>query len=99
MPVPIDFLRGMLGLLCLFFAHMLGRAAARAHKGTARVSRAYSWTLRTLVTFGAILWRHGFDAVSIVVLVLSLVSAALGVWLETRPKPPQEDLTSQIFPE
>lgn len=98
MPVPLEFIRGMLGLLCLFFAHMLGRAAAGAYRGSARAGPLYSWALRALVTYGAILWRHGMDTVAVLVLALAVVCAALGAWAGLRRKP-AEDLSRTLFPE
>ncbi|HWQ53789.1 MAG TPA: hypothetical protein VN442_08890 [Bryobacteraceae bacterium] len=97
MPVPIDFLRGVLGVLCVLFAHLLGRSAARVRRGE-RPGRLYRWIVRTVLTGLGTAWRHGMDGVMIAVLVAAVSAAALGAWLEARPKPPEEDLTHQIFP-
>jgi len=40
MPVPIEFLRGVLGILCIFFAHTLGRAAAAVRAAVDAGARA-----------------------------------------------------------
>ncbi len=96
MPVPLDLLRVVLGLLCVFFAHMLGRAAVEAGR-EGRPQRVVSWTLRTLVTGLGVAWRHGLDAIMIATLAAAAAAAAAGVWLALRPRE-EEDLTKEIFP-
>ncbi len=98
MPIPLDILRVVLGLFCIFFAHYLGRSIVRLRRGLQRPRHLYGWLIRTLITAGAILWRRGFDAISIGAFVLAAASLALGIWDEQRPKK-QEDLTKQIFGE
>ena len=98
MPVPLDILRAVLGLLCVFFAHFLGRSIVRLRRGLQRPRNFYGWLIRMAIAGGVILWRRGFDAISIATLVLAAASLALGVWDEQRPKK-QEDLTKQIFGE
>ena len=98
MPIPLDILRVVLGLLCIFFAHFLGRSIVRLRRGLQRPRNLYGWLIRLLITAGAILWRRGFDAISIVVFLLAAASVALGVWNERRQKK-QEDLTKEIFGE
>ena len=95
MPIPVDFLRGILGLLCLFFAHFLGRSIVRARRGQ-RLRNFYGWLLRTIITAGAVLWHRGLDNIAIVIFTLAAASLVVGIWDEQRPKK-QEDLTSQIF--
>lgn len=97
MPVPIDLLRGVLGLLCVFFAHWLGRSVARVRRGE-RPGGLFRWTVRTVLTGLAVAWRYGMDGIMIAVLIGAAASAALGAWLEWRPPEPEEDLTEQIFP-
>ncbi|HWB97113.1 MAG TPA: hypothetical protein VG672_10435 [Bryobacteraceae bacterium] len=99
MPVPIEFLRGILGALCIFFAHFLGRSVVRVSQGKQKQSKAVGWAVRTLITGAAILFRHPVDAVAVIVFVLALVSAGLGAWDEYRPKPEPEDLTKKMFSE
>jgi hypothetical protein len=98
MPVPFGLLRGMLGLLCLFFAHFLGRSWIRFRRGSEKISRLIAWTLRTVVTLLGVLWFRPLDAFAIVVIVLGAVSLAAGLFLEWQPKH-EEDLTRTIFPE
>ena len=98
MAVPVEFLRGVLGLLCIFFAHVAGRTSAAVYGGRGRRSRAYSWHIRMVVCGGALLFRHEIDAVVIAVYVLAAAAYGAGWWLESRPKK-EEDLTREIFPE
>jgi hypothetical protein len=98
MPVPIEFLRGVLGLLCIFFAHVAGRTSAAVYAGRQRRSRLYSWNLRMAVCGAALLFRHEVDGVVIGVYLLAAVAFAGGWWLESKPKQ-EEDLTREIFPE
>jgi uncharacterized membrane protein len=96
MPVPLDFLRGVLGVLAILFAHVLGRSIVRVRRGMIRSRSLYGWVIRTLLCAAAVLWRRGFDGISISVLVVAAASLALGAWQEQRPKK-QEDL--KIFGE
>jgi hypothetical protein len=95
MPIPVDFLRAVLGLLCVFFAHFLGRSMVRVRRGLPARS-LYGWLIRTAITAGAILWHRGMDGVSIGAFTLAAASLVVGVWDEQRPKR-QEDLTREIF--
>jgi hypothetical protein len=96
--VPIEFIRGVLGLLCLFFGYMGGRSAAAVHKGRMRPTRLYTWILRMVVCSAGLVIRHPVDAVVIGVWVLELAAFAAGYYMVQHEKPP-EDLTHQIFPE
>ena len=98
MPIPLDFLRGVLGLLCVFFAHFLGRSIVRVRRGLQRPRNLYGWLIRAVITGGAVFWRRGLDGISIAAMTLAAASLVLGIWEEQRPKP-QEDLTKQIFGE
>jgi hypothetical protein len=98
MPVSLDFLRGMLGVLCIFFAHMAGRSAESVRKGRQKVSRLYGWLLRTLVCAAILVFRHTVDNVAIGVWALSAIAFAAGMLVTSRQKP-AEDLTHEIFPE
>ena len=95
MPIPLDILRVLLGLLCLMFAHFLGRSLVRARRGRGARS-VYGWLIRTVITAGAIVWRRGLDGISIAVFTLAAASLVIGIWDEQRPRP-QEDLTKEIF--
>ena len=98
MPVSTEFLRGVLGMLCVFFAYMAGRSAAAVRQGRSRLRRLYGWILRTVICGGAVVFRQELDGVVIAVWVLAAIVFAAGMWLMLHQKPP-EDLTHQIFPE
>ena|SRR5579871_6430982 len=98
MPVPINLLRGLLGLLCIFFSHMLGRAIVGVRYRRMRQRSLVGWLIRTLLTAGAILYGGGLDRIALVAYVLAVASLALGMWDECRPKH-HEDLTRQMFGE
>jgi hypothetical protein len=95
MPVPLEFLRVVLGLLCLFFAHFLGRSMVRVWRGGS-ARGLYGWLIRTAIAAGAILWHRGFDGFALAAFTLAAASLVVGVWEEQRPKK-QEDLTKEIF--
>ena len=96
--MPLGFLRGMLGVLCIAFAQFLGRSYIRLHRGRERKSRTIAWALRTIVTGVAVVWRASFDAVTIVVVVGAILSFAAGAYFEWRPKH-QEELDKIMFPQ
>lgn len=96
MPVSLNVLRVVLGILCVLFAHMLGRSVVQMRRG-GRNRAVFSWTLRTMLTGVAVAWRQGLDGITIAVLAGAAVSAAAGAWLVARPRP-EEDLSREIFP-
>ena len=96
--VPIEFIRGVLGLLCLFFGFMTGRAACAFAKGRLSAPRLATWILRMVVCSIALIIRHPFDALVMIVWVLELAAFGAGYWMVLNQKPP-EDLTHEIFPE
>jgi hypothetical protein len=95
--MPLGFLRGMLGVLCVAFAQFYGRSFIRLRQGRERKSRTIAWALRTIVTGSAVVWRAGFDAVTIVVVSGAVLSFAAGAYFELRPKR-QDDLGKVMFP-
>jgi hypothetical protein len=96
--VPVEFLRGVLGVLCIFFAHMAGRSAMAVRKGQQKVSRLYAWILRTMVCAAIMVFRHPVDNIAITVWTMAAAAFAFGLWSVSRQKP-SEDLTHEIFPE
>jgi hypothetical protein len=94
----LEFLRGMLGLLCIFFAHMAGRSAASVRRGQQKITKLYAWVLRTVVCALVIVFRSPVDSMAIGVWAVSLAAFAIGMFAVSRQKPP-EDLSDQIFPE
>ena len=97
MSVSLEFLRGLLGAISIFFAHFLGRTIVQVSKGKARRRPLYTWGLRYALSIGAVLYR-GVDRLAMVVLALGVVLFALGWWDEWRPKH-EEDLPGKMFPE
>ncbi len=98
MPASLEFLRGVLGVLCVMFAYMAGRSGAAVRKHQQKVSKLYGWILRTLACAAAVGIRRSIDGIDLGVWVLSVAAAALGWWSVMRERK-EEDLTRQIFPE
>src|SRR2546425_11450854 len=98
MPVPTEFLRGVLGVLCVFFAVMAGRSVTIVRQGSGKLSRLYGWVIRMVLCGAAVVFRHGVDAVAVGVWTLAVLAFAAGMWGASHQKP-HEDLTHQIFPE
>jgi hypothetical protein len=97
MPVSLEFLRGLLGGLSIFFAHFFGRTVVKVSKGRARRRALYTWALRFILTIAAICYRS-VDQLAIIVLTLCAVAFGAGWWDEWRPKH-EEDLTHTMFPD
>lgn len=96
--VPIEFIRGVLGLLCLFFGYMGGRAAAAMAKGRTPGRRLFTWIARMLICSVGMVLRSQIDTIAIAVWVAEIGVFVLGYWMVQNEKPP-EDLTHEIFPE
>jgi hypothetical protein len=87
-----------LGVLCLFFAHFAGRSAAAVRAGRQKKPRLYGWIIRTMLCGAALLFRHSFDLVALVVYALAALSFGFGFWDQQRPRK-RDDLTRDIFPD
>jgi hypothetical protein len=98
MPVPLDFLRGVLGLLCVFFAYMAGRSAAMVRQGRLKKTRLYAWVIRIVLCGAAVMYRQGLDTVSIGVWIMASLAFTAAMWAASHQKP-SEDLTDQILSE
>ena len=98
MPVPFEFLRGVLGVLCILFAHMTGRSVAAVRKGQQKIARVYAWAFRALACGVVVGLRSSLDAIDVGVWMLAFAAVGLGWWDASRERK-QEDLTRQIFPE
>jgi len=98
MPASLEFLRGVLGVLCVMFAFMAGRSAGAVRRGQIKVSRLYAWIIRAGVCAIGVAVRHSLDGIDIGVWVFGAAAFALGWWAVSREKE-TEDLTRQIFPE
>src|SRR5579875_118060 len=98
MSVSFEFLRGVLGVLGIFFAYLAGRSGAHARKGQQKLTRFYGWGIRADACLIVVSIRHPLGALDFAIWVLSAASFALGWWEAARAKPP-EDLTHEIFPQ
>jgi hypothetical protein len=98
MPVPTEFLRGILGMLALGCAYMAGRSALAVRKGWQKPSHLLAWVIRAVVCLVAVVFRHPVDTIAIAIWALAAVAFAAAMWEASRQKPP-EDLTRQIFPD
>jgi len=98
MPVSIEFLRGVLGLLGIGCAYMIGRSVIAVRKGWQKISRLYGWIIRGVLCLFAIALRFPLDFVDILVWALAFVAFSIALWSTSRQKP-DEDLTRTIFPE
>ncbi len=96
--VPIEFIRGVLAFLCLFFGHMGGRSAAAVSQGRQKATRLYTWILRMAACSWALTIRNPIDTLVIAVWALELIAFGVGYWMVLHRKPP-EDLTRELFPE
>ena len=98
MPVSMEFLRGVLGLLGIACAYMTGRSVIAVRKGWEKISRLYAWIIRAVLCLAAIAFRFPLDFIDILVWAMALVAFTAAVWTTSRQKP-REDLTHTIFPE
>ena len=89
-------LRIVLGALCVFFAHYLGRSLAARSRGRATNAQVMRWGLRVVVTGLGATWG-ALDWVTFLSLGLAASSGGLGFYLLWRPQPPKEDLTRVMF--
>src|SRR5260370_7150060 len=97
MPVSLEFLRGLVGAISVFFAHFLGRSVALTVKGQGRKRPLFTWTLRYALSIGAVCY-HGVDRLAIGVLAADPLLFALGCWDECPPHR-HGDLTPPPFPD
>ena len=97
-PVSFEFLRGVLGVLGVIFAHLAGRSGAKVRKGRQKLSGFYGWVIRAAACVIVVSIRHPLGLLDVAVWALCAAAFALGWWDASRARP-QEDLTHQIFPE
>jgi hypothetical protein len=98
MPLPLDFLRGLIGSLGIACAFMLSQSVVSLRRGRIKLSSFYAWLIRTGLCLSALAFRHTVDTVALAVWSLAALAFALGYWEATREKK-TEDLTRTIFPE
>jgi hypothetical protein len=94
----MEFLRGVLGLIGVACAYMLGRSLASVRRGWQKPTRLYGWIIRSVLCLGAITLRYGIDATALIIWSLAAVAFGIAFWDASREKK-QEDLTHTIFPE
>jgi hypothetical protein len=98
MPVSLEFLRGVLGLIGAGCAFMMGRSAAAVRKGWQKPSRLYGWIVRTAACMIAVAIRHPADLTNVIVWAVAVAAFALGFGVASRPRK-EEDLVGAIFPD
>ena len=98
--VPIEFLRGLIGLIGIGCAHMLARAVVSLRRDQVRISRVYAWLIRTLLCLLAVWYpaRESVDSADVAIWLLAAAAFAAGWWDAARVKK-EEDLTHEIFPD
>src|ERR1035438_3117721 len=98
MLVPIEFLRGLIGLIGIGCAYLAGRSTVAVRKGWQKPSRLIGWILRMLLCFAAAAFRPPLASADVAVLALAAVAFSSALWNTSREKP-QEDLPHTIFPD
>jgi hypothetical protein len=98
MPVSLEFIRGIVGVIGIGCAYMTGRAFVLYRKGLQKQSRFFGWIFRTVLCMIAVGLRHALDAADVVIWILAAAAFAIAVWQHRREKP-DEDLTKTIFPD
>lgn len=98
MPASFEFLRGVLGLIGIGCAYMMGRSVAAVRRGWQKPTAMYGWMIRAVLCLGAIIIRHPVDLPAILIWVLAVVAFAFALWDASRGKK-QEDLSHTIFPD
>jgi hypothetical protein len=93
----MELLRIVLGLLAVFFAHYLGRSAARVRRQKLPKSAVYTWVLRTTVCLMGVYWGRGADLAAILFSALAAASLASGIHVERRVRK-TEHLEDLMFP-
>ena len=94
----MEFLRGVLGLIAIGCAFMIGRSVAGVRKGWLKKSRLYAWIIRMAACLVAMSLRHPVVVIDVVVWAMSAAAIGAGYWITSRARR-EEDLTRTIFPE
>src|SRR5579872_1740571 len=98
MPVSMEFLRGVLGLIGIGCAYMMGRSAGAVRKGWQKPTRLYGWIIRAFLCLAALTIRHAIDVAAIASWTLAAVAFAVALWDASREKK-QEEVKLTIFPD
>jgi predicted MFS family arabinose efflux permease len=97
MPVSIEFLRGILALIGIGCAYLLGRSIAGYRRGWQKRSSVVGWALRTTACLLAVTLRNPSTLVIAGVWIAAAALAVLGYRVMSRARK-EEDLTDTIFP-
>ena len=97
MPVSLEFMRGILGVIGIGCAFMFGRSMVAVRRGSEKQSRLIGWAIRVVLCLGAVAFRHSVDAADIAIGSLSIFACGAAIWASSRPKK-EEDLTHTMFP-
>ena len=97
MDVSLEFLRGVLGVLGIYFAHLAGRSGAQVRKGAQKPARFYGWLVRAAACVVVLSIRHPLGALDYAIWAICAAAFGLGWWGAMRARP-EEDLTHEMFP-
>ena len=98
MPVSLEFLRGIVGIIGIGCAYMTGRAFALYRQGLQKQFRFFGWVFRTTLCMVAVGLRHPVDVSSIAIWSLAAIAFGVSTWQNLREKPAEEDLAKKMFP-
>lgn len=91
MPVPFEFLRGVLGVLSLLFAFQAGRVLVAVRRRELRQSRFIGWVVRASICgLGVIFPMREIDLVTIAVWTLDVLAFLGGLRMAVRQKKEEE---------
>ena len=96
--MPIEFLRGILGIIGIGCAWMLAQSFVAVRKGRGKLYLFYAWVIRTGLCLGALAFRHSVDTAALVIWTLGALAFAGGVWEASRERK-VEDLSRTMFPQ
>jgi hypothetical protein len=99
MPVSMEFLRGIIGVIGIGCAYMTGRAFVLYRKGAQKQFRFFGWIFRTALCMVAVGLRHRTDTADLAIWTLAVLAFAAGIWQHSREKEEEEDLTRTMFPD
>jgi hypothetical protein len=94
----MGLLRGLLGVIGIGCAYMLGRSVLALLKGWQKKSSVYRWLVRTAACLLAMAVRFRIDVLDIAAWALSAAAFAFAFWFTSRERK-QEDLTDTMFPD
>ena len=93
----MEFLRGLVGVIGIGCAYMVGRSAVAVRHGWQKPGRLYGWVIRMLVCLGAVAFRHSIDTALLIIAALAAVAFSAALWDTSREK--KRDEPPHIFPD